>query len=697
MPARAEPAPAQVESVPVQPARAYVGALARQAAWVPAMLLPAGVTLYLGLRSGGFFPGATALAAVEMAIALAIWSAVSRQPLAGLSKPLMVAAAAIGCLAAWTLLSSDWSDSTARAMPGYTRVLLYALTLLLFGLLPFNARRIRWMVYGLATAIVAICATAIIARTHPDLILDPTLAEEPRLAYPLTYWNALGILAGVGFVLCAYLATSTRTSPIARVLGAAATPLLALTLLYTLSRGPIWVTVAALIVYVVVGRPRALLTGAAAIAPATIIALATASPTSNLTDLNPTGPAAVTEGEHVFLVLVFCMLGAGFVRALMLPLDTKLSRLRLPYQTRRQLLVGGAISAVVLVLAGAMAVNAPGVASTKYHEFTDRSVSTPDSPEGESRLLSARSNGRLDLWNVAIDAYRSDRLKGTGAGTYELQLAHQRDKLGRVFYAHNLYLEVLGELGLIGLVLLLVALGLILGVFAYRARGADRSLFAALLAVGLAWAVHAGVDWDWQMPAVTLWLFALGGAALARSPLESREDEGRRERSGRIDGRAMLIVRVAGVGACVGLAIIPARIAISQDRLNSAIDGMERGDCQTARAEARSALDAVEQRPTPYRVLSLCDMGQGRFPLAVVHAHQALDRDPNNWQLSYTLAVARASAGLDPSGPARRAATLNPSEQVATSAPARLDRKGRRALQEAGRSAPLLPLTNADP
>lgn len=51
--------------------------------------------------------------------------------------------------------------------------------------------------------------------------------------------------------------------------------------------------------------------------------------------------------------------------------------------------------------------------------------------------------------------------------------------------------------------------------FAARLGGPDRTLYAALFAAGLAWALHAGVDWDWQMPAVTLWVFALGGAALA--------------------------------------------------------------------------------------------------------------------------------------------------------------------------------------
>ena len=121
-----------------------------------------------------------------------------------------VAAVALGALAGWTLLSATWSDSLARALPEYTRALLYALTLVLFGLLPFDSRRIRWMLYGLAAAIVAICAAGLVARLLPHAILDPALAEKDRLGYPLTYWNSLGLVAGVGIVLSGHLACSER-------------------------------------------------------------------------------------------------------------------------------------------------------------------------------------------------------------------------------------------------------------------------------------------------------------------------------------------------------------------------------------------------------------------------------------------------------------------------------------------------------
>jgi glucose dehydrogenase len=44
----------------------------------------------------------------------------------------------------------------------------------------------------------------------------------------------------------------------------------------------------------------------------------------------------------------------------------------------------------------------------------------------------------------------------------------------------------------------------------------DRPTVAAVLAATTAWAVHAGVDWEWQLTAVSVWMFGLAGLALAR-------------------------------------------------------------------------------------------------------------------------------------------------------------------------------------
>ena len=57
------------------------------------------------------------------------------------------------------------------------------------------------------------------------------------------------------------------------------------------------------------------------------------------------------------------------------------------------------------------------------------------------------------------------------------------------------------------------------GVAAAGRRLYRRSAAAAAgpLAALLTWALHAGLDWDWEMPALTLIAILLAGAVIARS------------------------------------------------------------------------------------------------------------------------------------------------------------------------------------
>ena len=657
--------------------------LDRGAPGTVAMLIPGAMTLALAFRSGGFFAGATGLAAAELALLTAVRFALARKPLVGFNRYLAVAAVAMAVLAGWTLLSAEWSHSSARAFQPYAEAVLYGLALVCFGSFPFNPARTRTMAYGIAAAIVCICAAALTARLFPHVIYDPSLVDETRLAYPLTYWNALGILTTVGLVLCFHFAAGAREPLAARLLGAAALPLLALTLLYTLSRGAIWAAAAALVLYLLVGRPRGVL-GALAAGVPTAIMLLVATPTGAVVDDYPAGAAA--HGGHIAIVLLACVLAAGALRAAALPLDRAAPRLRLP-AVRREPLLAGAAAAIALVAVLAVALGAPGLLRDKYDEFTDRADTGPTS--GESRLLSARPEARLALWGVALDAYREDPLRGTGAGTYQLSWERHRESDGHILDAHSVYLEALGDLGLVGALALVVALVAILAAFAFRARGPDRPLFAALLAAGLAWALHAGVDWDWQMPAVTLWLFALGGTALSRSLV-------RRRKRVRTPARRFA-VRAGGIAACLLLAVLPARLAISQARLEAALDAMQRGDCGAAREGARASLAALDRRPTPYAVIGFCDLEQGRWHHAVAALAAARERDPDSSTASYDLAVARAAAGLDPLPALHTALAHNPLEPRANEALAVLTPAGRAERRRQGRTAALIPPTREEP
>jgi O-antigen ligase/polysaccharide polymerase Wzy-like membrane protein len=625
----------------------------RRAAIFVIALIPGVLTAYFSFESGGYFAGAPALVAAELLVLIALWLALARRPLDGAGRGVLLAAAALGAFAVWILLSGTWSDAPARAIPEYTRALGYLAALVFFGLLPFSAQRVRLMAYGVAAAIVVVCAAAFLSRTVPDAVSGLGELQSGRLSYPLDYWNSLGLLAGLGIVLCGHFACASRDHWASRVLGAAAIPLLTATLYYTFSRGATWATLVGIGLYAVLARPRGLLAGALATVPPTVVALMTVNPADVLTSSPRFAADTLATGHRTALIVFACVVAAGAVRACLLPVDGRLEALGTAPRLRRRALAAAGVAGLLVVLVASAALHVPTVVADKYDDFKSGSGAVGDS--GSSRLLSSSDNGRLEHWEVALDAFRHDRLHGSGAGTYQIRWARERPSTVDVRDGHSLYLETLGELGIVGLALLCACLLVVLGGFARRVRGDDRELFAALLAAGVAWAIAAGVDWVWEMPAVTLWLFALGGAALARP---AREAAGGPRSGRRRVGN--IVLRGAAVGACGLLALLPARLAVSQAHVETAVKSMHAGDCHRARSEARRALELVEHRAAPHHVMAWCLLAEERPGAAARELDQALEQDPDSWILLDAAAVARAAARLDSRAVAKRALEQNP-------------------------------------
>jgi O-antigen ligase len=107
---------------------------------------------------------------------------------------------------------------------------------------------------------------------------------------------------------------------------------------------------------------------------------------------------------------------------------------------------------------------------------------------------------RPHYWHVAWHEVELNPVLGSGAGTFERYWLLYRPIGSFARDAHSLYLETLAELGPIGLILLLAALALPLLVL----RGRRDPMLATAAAGYVAYLIHTGVDWDWELPAVTL-------------------------------------------------------------------------------------------------------------------------------------------------------------------------------------------------
>ncbi len=132
----------------------------------------------------------------------------------------------------------------------------------------------------------------------------------------------------------------------------------------------------------------------------------------------------------------------------------------------------------------------------------------------------------------------------------------------------------------------------------------------------------------WELPSVTVWLFAAGGIALARPP-------------GVPDTRLVAPPRLARVIAAIvvlALAVTPVLNALADARLRDSVAAFKVGDCQTAIDQALSATSALGARPEPYAILAFCDVRIGKLELADRMIRNAVDRDPGNWVYHYGLA-----------------------------------------------------------
>lgn len=649
--------------------------------------LPGALLVCFAFNSGGMFEVTTGFGAVLVLAVAAVASALAPRPLAGLAPRGLVVIGLLALLATVTLASASWSGAAGRASVAFDRVLLYLAVLALFACLPRTAERFRWVLRFVLAGAAAVALIGLVSRLLPGAWpTGPGLVSD-RLAYPITYWNSFAMLVGIAAILAGHHAADEREPGWIRVAAAALLPALAATLLLTFSRGAIAVTVVGIVVYALAARPRGLPGAAVAALPATAVALVATSAATLVHDGTPLTPAALSQAHELTWILAACVAGAAILRAATLPLDARLAAVEVSARAARRAWAIGTGAVAVLAVGFLLA----GGASTVRHQY-DRAVNAVDSSGGKSaRLFNLGSDGRQPLWETAEHSFSAAPAAGNGAGTFQLAW-QRRDGRPDRFYAYSLYLETAAELGLVGLVLLVGTLLAILVGAAVLIRGPDRAAYAAGFALILAWALHAGLDIDWQTPAICVPVFALGGLALARRR-EEADGSAATERSGLEWLDPVRDLTSGGLRpvlplACLAIAILPAQQAIGRSELDAAVAALGSGDCGAARSHAESALSAADTGPRPDEVLAICAARAGHSREAVRHAEAAVDHDPESWEPHFVLALVRGSAGLDPRPELQLARTADPSRELLQLAAREFAVTRRESWRRAARSLP---------
>jgi O-antigen ligase/polysaccharide polymerase Wzy-like membrane protein len=603
---------------------------ARAAAWLTA-LAAAGAVAALAASRGGYYPedwGLPLLAAALAALAL-----LAVTPLVELGRRGLLVAGCLGALAVWAGVSALWSTGAERPVLEAERGLLYAVSALALAL-ALRRPLVLPLLVGIAAGVTAVAVYALGTRLLPGTLggaYDPSSGYQ--LGDPIGYWNALGILVAVGALLA--LGIGLRGPVALRPAAGAVLVPLAATLYFTFSRGSLLAAcIGAVVLVCLERRPAGALAGGVVLALAPGLGVLAASRLDALTAPGATLQTAQSQGHRLLwqlAALTACGALAGLAAT---ALDRRVSgRVALPRPPRAALVAVAVLAVAGLGLAGT------AVGGRALDAFEGETVAGGDL---NGRLLSAAGNGRGDYWRVAATMALDRPVLGAGAASFEQIWLRERPTPVEARDAHSLYLETLAELGPVGLALLGVALAVPLA--ALRRRG-EHPLLPAAAGAYAAFLLHAGLDWDWEVPVVALPALACGLAVVAAADGTARLRLDPRARG----GVALLLVAAAGVAAVAHVgnrALARAETALVAD------------DPAAATAAARQARAWLPWAASPPRLAGEVALARGRDGEARRQLADALALDGSDWRTWFDLAV--VESGARSAAAFRRAARLNP-------------------------------------
>ena len=566
-------------------------------------------------------------------------------------------------------LSVLWSASPEKSFVEFDRITLYLGFFVLAVLGGTRANAARWA-DGLAIGIAVVGLLALTTRLLPGLVpggdeVTSIPNAQARLAFPLGYSNALGILLAVGYPLLLRSSVAARTA-LARGLAVGVIPALSAAIFLTSSRGAIGCALLGVAVFLALARPRGAAAWASVCAAGGSVLLVAALKSRVDLVSTPFDNPAVTaaQGRVVAAIALLVCIGAGLAyvggtaaaRARGLSLHT-------PGIGRRGRMAVGVIAALALV-AAVVAVD-PGA---RIEGFKQTGFDSRGRQQSTAQLLGPEGGGRYQFWSAAVDQFRANPVLGGGAGAYEFWWAANPRFPYSVRDAHSFWLEILGELGLAGLILAAGAFGYGMLVALRRVRGdegPERILVAALGGTLLAWAFAAALDWMWEMTVVSavavICLGLVTGPAIVRRSPGAESARGSRSFS-----VGVAVIAVAWLVICA-----QASPLLSETRIADSEAAAERGDSDAALNAARGARTLQPWAGGPYRQLALVEEERANFSAAQGYIQEAIIREPGNFELWSDAARIERSSGNSAAARQsfKRARDLNPSVPAASKMP----------------------------
>lgn len=574
--------------------------------------------VWIASAQGGYFPTSWGWSALALLGVFCTWAVAAGETDAGRLDAVFMLALVL--LITWVGLSITWSSDPAQSVLELERWLVPLAGCAAFLVL---ARRtaLRSLTLALVVAIASISVYSLATRLVPDHFGVYNQIAGYRLSEPMGYWNALGIFTVIGILLALGLATERGAGLGTRAIGAASLVVLPVTLYFSFSRGS-WVALAfGIAVTIAASKERLRLATESvslALIPSLVILLASHS--TALTDQNAPLSAASRQGHRLGAILIALATLAALSVWVMAWVET---HARLGTNWRRA--YGAALVTALACMTVGTIVHFGGPVDLVKRGY-DSFVSAPPTNEASdlnNRLLSFNGNGRVQFWQVAINAAHGHWLGGTGAGSFERSWDRSPTASATVRDAHSLYVETLSELGIVGLVLLALMLGIPL-VAGLAARTV--SLVPAIVGSYTAFLVHNGVDWDWELSGIALTGLLTGSLLLVVG----------RQGPARGIAASSRSVCVLGALAAAALALVA---AIGNGALARAEAANQEHRYAVAESQARLAHRWMPWSADPLLALGEAQLESGEPVSATASFRRAISIDRRDWQAWLDLAA----------------------------------------------------------
>lgn len=610
-----------------------------------------GVTLAWSWSYGGYdpphwYPGALALTLVLAAVLLGL-----RPSIRDLPRCSQVALAALALFTAWSFASILWAEAKGTAWDGANRTLLYLVIFAIFVLGRLDGPRATAVLVAWTLGIIALGVAVLLEL--PGAVGPGHAVLGPGLAAPIGYANAEACLWLMAAWPALVLAARSALPAVLRGLFAGGSLVLVDLALLGESRGAAIAAGVCLIILLgaLRGRARMLMTVVPVLAGATLTA------PHALGFLRAGGAAAPTGSDLAGLAapVLGAALGIGALVTALATLERRRpSRPVVAPRTRR---VPRALAAAAAILGVACAVLAggrlAGPVQDEWSSFTHGTVGVRTGRGPAADLGGAR----YDYYRVAVDIIAAHPLGGIGADNFAEDYAARGRASEFPAYVHSVELRTLVHTGLVGGLLLGLA---VIGALCGALRAARLSPVAAAASMVFAqWFVQGSVDWFWEFPALGGAAFSMLGLACGMPPRRPGPTPAR----GRARASRFVVLAAAALigAACVSLAA-PWMSAIETARASRVWP--LHPDAAFRQLELAADLNPLSTQPA--LIEGTIGLRLDRLGRAAAAFRRALARDPGEPYATLALGAIASQQGdrIRAVEYVTRAARLNPQDVV---------------------------------